>query len=626
MLRYRLTIDRPHTHLFLIEIDLETNGADYIDVEFPAWSPGRYFIYDFVRNVQELSAAAEAGRALRTEKIAKGTWRIRCVGERRARISYRMFADNLSGTFSQLDDRHAAINGSSVFGYIVGRSHEPIALAIDAPDGWKSYTALRRRREKGAQLYHAENYDQLIDSPIEIGAPIARKFVHDDITYHVIIDIAGAEGTRASKEVREQVDRYVGDVEKIVRAYTDTFGKPEFDEYYFLVNIDPFAPNGDGMEHQASTRLVISGYITNDDDYNALLDVTSHEFFHIWNVKRLRPAELGPFDYSRESHTTLLWFAEGFTEYYGHLMVRRAGVWDDKQFYKEMDGEFNAVDRSPGRFHRNLRDSSFDTWHAVSARNPMGMVSNFKNTYVNYYYKGAVVGLLLDMEIRKVTGDRRSLDDVIRELYRTSYAEAEFGDYYLRGKGYTEEDVYEAVRAVAGEEVSDHLRRLVEGTDDVEYNGYLQHVGLELVRKPKKSSKKKKKGQEDDGANADDKPQRFTGIVLGDPRERAREEFVRVTNVLDGSPADRAGISAGDLIIAIDGERTDGRRWEMVIGMKRAGEKMDVAYFRGARLLTTTVQIADRDMRPLKLEPLEEATAAQKRAREKWLSASRSGK
>jgi predicted metalloprotease with PDZ domain len=618
MLRYTVALDRPHTHLFSVTIDLEANGADHIDLEFPAWSPGRYFIYDFARNVQELAASSGAGTALNAEKIEKGTWRIQCAGHASIAITYNMFGDMVSGTFSQLDDRHASINGSSLFGYIVGRQSEPIALRIDAPEGWKIYTAMPRRRERGQVMYRAENYDQLIDSPIEIGTPIARRFVIDGVTYHVIIDIAGAEASRTSREVKQQVKRYVEDVEKVVRAYTATFGKPEFDDYYFLVNIDAFAPNGDGMEHQASTRLVLNGYITNDDDYNALVGVTSHEFFHIWNVKRLRPAELGPFDYSRERHTTLLWFAEGFTQYYGHLMLRRAGVWDDRQFYKEMVDEFNAVDRSPGRFHRNLRESSFDTWHAVNTRSPMGLMSNFKNTYVNYYFKGAVVGLMLDMEIRRITSNRRSLDDVIRELYRSSYAEAEFGEYYLRGSGYTEEDVIEAVRVVAGARAAQRLRELVTGTKEIDYNAYLRHVGLELTRKPKKSSKKNVKDTEgSDRANA---PQLYTGLLLADARERGREEFVRVMNVLEGSPADRAGLSAGDQIIAIDGERTDGRRWETVLGMRHPGETLRVALFRGARLLTVDLQIEERDTRPYRFEPLEQPSPEQKRARAKWLT------
>jgi predicted metalloprotease with PDZ domain len=632
MLRYSVAFDRPHLHLFAVTIELETNGAEEIDLEFPSWSPGRYFIYDFSRNVQELRAAGDGNRSLKVEKIAKGTWRIGCARNRRITISYKMFGDTLSGTFSQLDDRHASINGSSLFGYIVGRQSEPIALEIDAPEQWKIYTAMRRRRERGRAIYHAENYDQLIDSPIEAGTPIARRFVHDEVTYHVIIDIAGAEGTRRSREVKEQVNRYVEDVEKVVRAYTATFGRPEFDEYYFLANIDPAAANGDGMEHQASTRLVINGYITNDDDYDALIGVTSHEFFHIWNVKRLRPAELGPFDYTRERHTTLLWFAEGFTQYYGHLMLRRAGVWDDKQFYKEMVDEFNAVDRSPGRHHRNLRDSSFDTWHAVNTRSPMGIISNFKNTYVNYYFKGAVVGLLLDLEIRRRTENRRSLDDLVRELYRSSYADAELDGYYLRGSGYSEADVLEAVRRVAGDEASAFLEKLIEGRDDIDYNPHLRYVGLELRRGKKGTPKrkdakkrtervdaKKKEGEEDE---SDDKPQLFTGLVLGDLRERAREDFVRVMNVLDGSPGDSAGLSAGDLIIALDGERTDGRRWDQVLEMKRPGDTMRVTFFRGPRLLETSLHSEERDTRPLRFEKLDDATPAEKRARAKWLSLS----
>ncbi|MEO5929278.1 MAG: PDZ domain-containing protein [Candidatus Kapaibacterium sp.] len=614
MLHYTLGLDSPSRHLFSVEITVPTSGESHVVIAFPAWSPGRYYIYDFARNVQELSARGGEGRLLDVEKITKGSWRVECAGEESVTIAYRMFGDTLSGTFSQLDDRHASINGSSVFGYIEGRQMEPIELEINAPEGWRAYTALKRKRRSGRGMFAAANYDVLIDSPIEVGTPIARRFALDGVDYHVIIDIAGGEGVRRSAELRERLDRYVADVEKVVRAYTATFGTPEFPEYYFLVNIDPFAANGDGMEHLASTRLVLNGYPTNQEQYDALVGVTSHEFFHIWNVKRLRPAELGPFDYSRELHTTLLWFAEGFTQYYGHLMLRRAGVWDDKQFYKEMVSEINTVDRSPGRFHRDLRASSFDTWNAVGARSPMGLVSNFKNTYVNYYYKGAVLGLLLDLEIRERTGGRKSLDDLIRELYRTSYAEAENEGYFLRGSGFSERDVCDAAERVGGIEVRRFLEGAITSVDEVDYRSHLRYVGLELLRGPKK-------GKE----SADEaRPQIFTGIVLADRRERGGAEFVTVLNVLEGSPADRAGISAGDLIIAIDGERTNGGGWESVMGMKRPGETMEITLFRGSRLLTFRLATEERDTRAYRFEVIEPDTPIQRRARKKWLQGDRS--
>jgi predicted metalloprotease with PDZ domain len=611
MLNYLLRLDRPASHLFSVQITLDTGGADHIDLEFPAWSPGRYYIYDFARNVQELRARGSDGKELHAAKTAKGRWRIETGGERSVRIDYRMFGDSLSGTFSQLDDRHAAVNGSSVFGYIVGRQYEPIELEIEAPRGWKAYTSMKRKRQGGRMIFQAENYDLLIDSPIEIGAPIARKFVHDGITYHVILDIAGGEGTLKSREVKRRIDQFVSDTEKTVRAYTGTFGRPEFDDYYFLVNIDPYAPNGDGMEHLASTRLVINGYITSDDNYENLVGVMSHEFFHIWNVKRMRPAELGPFDYSHELHTTLLWVAEGFTQYYGHLMLARAGVWDEKQLYRHLASEINVVDRSPGRLHRNLRESSFDTWHAVGSRSPMGQFSNFKNTYVNYYPKGAVVAFMLDLEIRRLTDNRKSLDDVMRELYRKTYAEAEQGGYFLRGAGYTEQDVFDAISKVAGRSMRTFLQRAVERAEEIDYTKHLKHVGLELVRGNGKES-------EQEQGNGEKKPQIYTGIIVRDAKQRSRE-FITITNVLEGSAADRSGISAGDMVLAIDGERVDGRTWDSVLAMKRPGDRLQLTLFRGPRLMTVELATEDRDMRPYRLRGAKNASAKQKQARERWM-------
>jgi len=575
-----------------------------VEVEFPAWSPGRYFIYDFARNVQEFGAVDERGRALSTAKVAKGRWRVDCRGVAHVVISYKMYGDTLSGTFSQLDDRHAAINGSSLFPWIVGRAADEISLEISPPVGWKVYTSLPRRRRGGRTIWMASNYDLLIDSPIEIGRPLVRRFEHRGVRYHIVIDLAGGEETSASKAVRKSVDRFVADVQKTVRAFTTTFGRPEFSDYYFLVNIDPFAPNGDGMEHLTSTRLVLNGYITDQESYNDLVGVASHEFFHIWNVKRMRPAELGPFDYSAEHHTSLLWIAEGFTQYYGHLMLRRAAVWDDNQFHKELVSEINNVDRSPGRFHRNLRESSFDTWHSVGRRSPVGANSNYRNTYVNYYHKGAVAALLLDMELRRLTANRRSLDDLMRELYRATYGEAEVEHYFLRGKGYTETDVLDACEVVGGKSARRYLKRLIESRDDMDYNKALAHVGLRVVR-----------GTGTKRSNSD-RPPFYLGISTANGN--GTSEFVLVDNVLPDSPADRSGLSVNDLIIALDGERVTTKRWEKVLAMKEAGDEIQVTFFRGGRLMTVVVAGIAQDMRPYRIQVVEKPTAAQRRARALW--------
>ncbi len=609
MITYTLSLGDPAAHLFSIEITAPVDGATHVDLEMPAWSPGRYYIYDFARNLQELGASDEQGRPLAVDKIAKGRWRVSTDGAERITVRYRMFGNTLSGTFSQLDDRHAAVNGPSVFAYLVGRVHEPVELTIDAPDDWRVHTSLKKRRRDGRQVWSAENYDVLIDSPLEIGRPTVRTFSYRNAKYHLVLDIAASSSVVRTAVMRERIDRYVSDAEKIVRAYVDTFGDPEFRDYYFLVNIDPYAESGDGMEHLASTRLVINGYITDDDVYDGLLDVTSHEFFHIWNVKRLRPAELGPFDYSRERHTTLLWFAEGFTQYYGHLMVRRAGVWNDRTFFKRLAGEFTTVDRSPGRHHRTLREASFDTWIAGGSRSPLGTASNIRNTYVNYYNKGAVVACLLDMELRRITKNARSLDDVIRELYRTTYLEADHDAYYLPGSGYTEQDVYDAVAAVAGRSLRAFLRRAIESTEDIDARRYLRYVGLELRR----GDAAKRSSEEENQQLL------FTGIMVHDMKPKFPGEFVTLYNVIEGSPAAEAGLSAGDVVIAVDGERLDKRNWKTVMSMKSPGSPLELTIFRGSRLMTIRVRSIERDMRPLSLVELPRQTEAQKRNRRIWL-------
>lgn len=606
MLHYSLDLTRTSTHLFGVSITARTNGAKHLDLEFPAWSPGRYYIYDFARNVQELHATDAAGQTLRIERMGKGRWRIHTSETEELTIRYQMFGDTLSGTFSQLDDRHAAINGPSVFGYIVGRKEEPIELEITAPTSWNAYSSLKSRRRAGRNVLIAENYDVLIDSPIEVGTPIIRKFAIDGTMYWIIIDISSSEATRNSQQFAEKIDQFVKDTERTVETYVSTFGQPEFKAYWFLVNLDPYAPNGDGMEHLASTRLVINGHITEGERYNDLIGVMSHEFFHIWNVKRMRPAELGPFDYTCEQHTTLLWLAEGFTQYYGHLMLRRAGVWDNRQFFKELSAEINRVDRSPGRFHRNLRESSFDTWLMAGARSPMASVSNFRNTYVNYYFKGAVAALLLDIELRRLTRERYSLDDVIRELYRRTYAEQPVENYFLKGNGYTERDVREVVRDLAGVEAELYLLWLIDSREEWEYADPLARVGVKIRR-----GREPKEGESE-------RRQVFTGMIMPE-RKHGSHEFVTLTNVLPNSPAEASGLSAGDTIIAIDGERVDADTMTPVLELKIPGDMLHITAFRGSRLLTFTLCTTEHDTRPFRMELNKDATTAQKKARKKWL-------
>jgi len=615
-MHYTLTLEHPERHLIGVAIDAATGGADALEFAMPAWSPGRYYIYDFARNVQNVAAHSERGRQLNVVKSDTGRWRVECGGAERVRFTYRVYADTISGTFSQFNARHAAINGSSVFMALVGAEAMPIVLSVERPEGWEVHTALPKGRLDGRAVWRAANYDVLLDSPIEVGTPVTRRFTLDGVVYHIVLDIAAGPATLGSERTRRQIDRYVEDVKKIVGAYTDAFGRPEFKAYWFIANIDPWAAAGDGMEHLASTRLVLAGEFTDAKGYDDLIAVTSHEFFHIWNVKRLRPRELGPFDYSRPGHTTLLWFAEGFTQYYGIMALSRAGVWDETRTLRELSAEINQVDRSPGRRHRSLREASWDTWLAAGTRSGLPYASNIRSTWVNYYHKGAIVALVLDASIRSTTAHRRTLDDVLRTLYHSNYSSAPEGDYFLRGEGYTENDVLDAVEKVAGRALRDTLEQMVAGTDDPDLDQALEVFGLELVRGDLKNGKEYTKGA-GDASSVDPSPP-YTGIVLESAAER--DGFPLVGSVAENSPAERAGLGAGDMLLALDGERIERRRWESLVSHYAPGQSVEVTLFRGAQLSTVSLTLAADDERSLRIRSAAVTSSGQRRARRCWLS------
>jgi predicted metalloprotease with PDZ domain len=465
---YRLDATHPAEHLFDVTMEIADVDAPTIDVSMPAWSPGRYAIYDFAKNVQEFSARTRDGKPLAAVKTDKQTWRIATQGNRELVVAYRVFANNLSGTFSVLDERHGNFNGASIFAYVVGHKPDPVRLKLALPVGWRAMGGASETPDQTE--FSFPNYDVLIDTPMELGKDFeVRSFDVDGRTYRVVVNQIGE---------RSGVERLVEGVEKIVRAETAMYGPPDFKHYTFLFN---FAPTrGDGMEHLNSTQIAVTGALRDEAALDDALGTAAHEFFHLWNVKRIRPIELGPWDYAREVHTRSLWIAEGITNYYGNLFMARAGIWTPERYYRHLD-EFVGVQESrPGKTLMSLEQSSWDTWFFIGA--PSAQQTNLQNVTINYYVKGELVGLLLDLEIRARTKGRKSLDDVFRRLYADFY-EQPAATYYLKGKGYRPEDFLAAVNATAESDFTEFFAQYVSGVAPLDYNRALAAVGLRMEEK-----------------------------------------------------------------------------------------------------------------------------------------------
>jgi predicted metalloprotease with PDZ domain len=432
-INYQLSMSNPASHLFEVSLTVEPPKAvETIDFQMPRWSPGRYAVFDFAKNVQEVRAETSCpqtgtcsqGSVLPVTRVDTQTWRVfpQNAVSRGVTITYKVYANDLSGTFSQLDARHANFNGGSIFMYVVGHKQDPVRLLINAPANWRILNAATERADQ--REWQFPNYDILIDTPTEIAPDFTvDEFKVDGKTHRVMVHSFGEErGQRAA---------LARDIERVVRAEIALMGMPDYDSYLFMLHFDPTAPRGDGMEHLASTQIITTRPLGDKGVVEDALDTAAHEFFHVWNVKRLRPVELGPWDFTRPVNTRSLWIAEGLTNYYGGLLQRRAGILNDERYFRFLSGAIGSVENTPGNRLISAEEASLIA--SFIDRTPHYQRTNLAETTVSYYSKGEVIGIVLDLLIRGKTGGRASLDDVMRRMYEEFYLNSPAATYYSRG-------------------------------------------------------------------------------------------------------------------------------------------------------------------------------------------------
>src|SRR5688572_15873826 len=347
---YRLSMSRPVSHLFEVSIEVELpkdSKEPYIYFQMPKWAPGRYGVFDFAKNVQEFEALGgicppEAKCKMPTfqaSRVDDQTWRVATMNTHTLTIRYKVFGNDLSGTFSQLDPRHANYNGHSIFMYVVNHKPDPVKLLIDPPAGWRISNG--RMDHADQREWQFPNWDIFVDTPTEIAPDFTiDEFQVDGKKYRVMVHSFGEEGGKRPALVR--------DIEKIVRAQNAMWGPPDLDSYTLLLHFAADDNSGDGMEHLTSTQIIEPGALAESGIYESTLGTVSHEYFHVWNVKRLRPVELGPWDFTLPLNTRSMWIAEGLTNYYGHLMMHRAGLWDASRFLNRQSQTISGIENAPG--------------------------------------------------------------------------------------------------------------------------------------------------------------------------------------------------------------------------------------------------------------------------------------
>lgn len=584
-IRYSIAPLAPEAHLYEVRCTVADPDPQGQQFALPAWIPGSYLVRDFARHVVAIEASSR-GRRVRLEKLDKHTWRATpAAGALTVRIE--VYAWDLSVRGAHLDTAHGFFNGSCVFLRPLGREARRCEIEILAPKGtryrnWRVATSMRRdgARPWGFGAYAAADYDELIDHPVEMGEFALARFRAGGVPHEVAI--TGSQLLDRARLAR--------DLKRLCEHQIRFFGKPApMDRYAFLVTA--VGEGYGGLEHRASAALLCArddlpqtGMKAPTASYRGFLGLCSHEYFHTWNVKRIKPAAFLRYDLARENYTRLLWLFEGFTSYYDDLALARCGLITRDQYLEILGRNITSHLRTPGRTRQTLCESSFDAWTKYYRPD-----ENTPNAVVSYYLKGSLVALCLDLLIRARTRGRRSLDDVMRLLWRR---------HGQRGIGVAEGDFERLAREATGLDLARFFNTALRSTRELPLKALLATHGIRMALRPAESASDKggRKASGDAAALA-------RRPALG-ARTRAEGRELVVTHVLDGAAAQAAGLAAGDAITAVDGVRPGSGGLDAMLDRRRPGDEVVLHLFRRDELLALRVRLArsPRDTCVLSLE------------------------
>jgi predicted metalloprotease with PDZ domain len=575
-MRYRLACPEPQTHLFHLALELDRPGGD-VEAWLPVWTPGSYLVREFARHLEGIEAADEAGRPLPVERLDKHRLRVRAGGAGRLVLRYRVYANELTVRTSHLDATHGFVSPAGIFLAVRGREGEPHEVRVEAPAGWRVATAL----EGGPHAFTARDYDELVDSPLELGTHEVATFDALGVPHELAVWGKG----------NLDLDRLTADTRTIVEALGRLFGGLPYRRYLFVLHLT--GKGRGGLEHAGSAVLQLPRLgFADREGYEEALGLVAHEFFHLWNVKRLRPAALVPFDYGREQYTRLLWWFEGVTSYYEQLTLVRAGLLAPTRHLAALGKRLTTLWRTPGAAKLPLEEASLLAW--VKLYRPD---ENSANSGVSYYLKGELVALSLDLLLRRAGS---SLDEALTRIYGR-----------WQGVGLPENGVERVVAELAGEDAARRFfDRYVRGVEPLELD--LDLVGLRLGRRAAQ-------GPEDKGGAPGKAEEGPTPGWLG--AELASGPRLAVTSVREGSPAWKAGLTADDELLAEGGCRLDRAGLAKRLEERGPGGTLRLTLFRRDELLEVAVPLAPAPEDTAWLEPVAEASPAQRAAFEAWCGA-----
>lgn len=572
-LHYQVAMPNPNSHLFEVMLRVRGWQASLLDLKMPVWTPGSYLVREYAKHLQEFSARDEEERSLPWCKKSKNHWQIDTLGVSEITVRYRIFANELTVRTNHLDGTHGYFNPAALFFYIPGCEQQSIRITVVPPQPeWRVTTPLAPVPGK-ANTFLAPDFDTLVDSPFEIGSHRSYYFEISGLEHELAIWGQG----------NAEPSRIIPDIEKIIQVEADIFGGLPYDRYLFLLHLS--AQGYGGLEHKncCSLNYPRLGF-RSQDRYNRFIQLVAHEFFHLWNVKRIRPKALEEFDYEAENYTTSLWFCEGATSYYDILIPTRAGIYDAKTFLQSMSKDFTRLMTTPGRLFQPASESSWDAWIKLYRRD-----ANSDNCQVSYYLKGEMICWVLDLHIREQSGNERSLDDVMRYLWQ------EFG---IAEVGYSPEQLQQAIEYVAREDLGEFFDRYVYGTEELPIEQYLELFGLRIKTKA--------------NGNGDTAP--FTGLTVKSENGKNFIKFVEV-----GSPAVQAGIDPDDELLAIDGLRISAEQLPERLKDYQPGDEITIALFHQDELVVRSLILAEPRPSSYRIVPAKQPTPAQEKNFRGWL-------
>ena len=596
-LLYRIRPSNPAAHLFAVDLEIRRPPSAELTLALPAWIPGSYMIRDFARHVIQLSVVGGGRPSL--AKLDKQTWRLTGVQEGVA-LHYQVYAWELSVRSAHLDATHGYFNGPSVFLGVEGLEQSICGIELLPPDSriggeWRVATSLQpvSVQVNGFGLYEANGYDDLIDHPVEMGRFTEFEFKVRGIRHRMAI----------TGRHRADQGRLSRDLKRICEQHASLFGELPIDRYLFLTTA--VGDGYGGLEHRYSASLLCCRddlpKLREDkpsEGYRRFLGLCSHEYFHLWNVKRIRPAVFMENGLEHEVHTRLLWAFEGITSYYDDLALVRSGCIDASSYLELLAQAITRVQSNPGRLIQTLAESSFDAWTKFYKQD-----ENAPNAIVSYYAKGALAALALDLTIRRETNDQASLDDVMRALWQR---------HGRPGAGVSERGVEAIAEDVTGLDLGGFFDQAIDSTDELDLAPLLGSVGIELHLRPSK-------GRKDLGGIVDHfeavTAQPSIGVRLRDAGSDAVLDVV-----LSGSPAQQAGLAAGDTLVAVDGIRVGCDNLQLLIGAAAEGDALHIHAFRRDEMMELRVlpRPALADTCELRLSPEPGAEVAARRC--DWLA------